>query len=147
VSLCGATAARPVTNWRVEAFGNQTRAPGAPESGCHQPDLRRPYGGVVTLERRARPCELVDGDFLEGIPVNSLGRIAQAFARNLSNAIEGRSGRAFERDAGMSNAVVVRILKGQVWPDAVTIARLELATDRSLWPTYGESVSAPNVQT
>jgi len=90
----------------------------------------------VTIERRVRPYELVDGDFLDGTPTDALGRVAQSFALNLREAMTGRSGRAFEREAGMSNASVVRILKGQVWPDAVTIARLELATGRSLWPPY-----------
>lgn len=90
----------------------------------------------MTLERRVRPKELVEGDFLLGTPTDPLGRIAQQFARNLHEAMEGRSGRAFERESGMSNASVVRILKGQVWPDAVTIARLEVATGRALWPPY-----------
>lgn len=100
------------------------------------------YVGAVTVQRRERPCELVQGDFLDGTPVNELGRVGQKFARNLRDAVEGRSGRAFERDAGMSNAVVVRILKGLVWPDAVTIARLELATRRALWPPYN-SIGEP----
>ena len=91
------------------------------------------------MERRARPYELVEGEFLDGRPINELGRVAQEFARNVRDAVAGRSGRAFERDAGMSNAVVVRILKGLVWPDAVTIARLEQATDRALWPAYSPS--------
>lgn len=97
----------------------------------------------MTLERRERPYELVQGDFLEGKPVNELGGVAQAFARNVRDAVAGRSGRAFERDAGMSNAVVTRILKGLVWPDAWTIARLELATGRALWPQHFSAV-APN---
>ena len=44
--------------------------------------------------------------------------------------------KGFERASGMSNASVVRILKGQVWPDAVTIAKLEVATGRLLWPPF-----------
>jgi hypothetical protein len=93
----------------------------------------------VTVERRVRPCELVAGDFLEGAPTDPLGGIAQAFARNVRDAVAGRSGRAFERESGMSNAIVARILKGQVWPDAVTIARLEIATGRALWPRHDVS--------
>jgi hypothetical protein len=103
------------------------------------------YGDAVTLERRVRPYELVDGDFLTGVASDELGRMAQAFARNLHEATSGRSGRAFERDSGMSNASVVRILKGLVWPDAMTIARLEVATGRSLWPVYQpSSAGAPS---
>jgi hypothetical protein len=90
----------------------------------------------MTVERRLRPHELVDGPFLDGTPTDLLGQVAQAFARNLRAAMTGRTGRGFERDSGMSNASVVRILKGQVWPDAVTIARLEVATGRSLWPPF-----------
>lgn len=99
------------------------------------------YGDAVTLEKRVRPHELVEGEFLDGTPTDPLGRVAQSFARNLREAMGDQSGRAFERASGMSNASVVRILKGQVWPDAVTIARLEVATRRSLWPTY-ESAEA-----
>jgi hypothetical protein len=95
------------------------------------------------LERRPRPYELVEGDFLDGTPTDALGGVAQAFARNVRDATAGRSGRAFEREVGMSNAVVVRILKGLVWPDAVTIARLEMATGRSLWPAYDDARSGP----
>jgi hypothetical protein len=102
----------------------------------------RAWGGDVTVERRVRPYELVDGEFLEGSPTDLLGAVAQAFALNLVDAIAGRSTRAFERESGMSNASVVRILKGQVWPDAVTIARLEVATGRSLWPAYREGPTA-----
>lgn len=94
------------------------------------------YRRAMTLERRPRPFELVRGDFLEGTPTDMLGQVAQAFARNVRAAMAGRSGRGFERESGMSNASVIRILKGQVWPDAVTIARLEVATGRSLWPPY-----------
>jgi hypothetical protein len=90
----------------------------------------------VTVERRVRPYELVEGEFLSGTARDPLGRIAQRFARNLAEAMEGRTGRGFERESAMSNASVVRIVKGQVWPDAVTIARLEIATGRSLWPSY-----------
>jgi hypothetical protein len=96
---------------------------------------------MVTIERRVRPFELVSGDFLDGETTDALGAVAQAFARNLRDAMTGRSGRAFERDSGMSNASVVRILKGQVWPDALTIARLEVATGRALWPAYEPSES------
>ena len=90
----------------------------------------------MTLERRVRPAELVDGPFLEGTPTDPLGAVAQAFARNVDAAMAGRSGRSFERDSGMSHASVIRIVRGQVWPDAVTIARLEIATGRALWPRY-----------
>jgi hypothetical protein len=90
----------------------------------------------MTLERRVRPAELVDGPFLDGTPTDPLGAIAQAFARNVNEAIAGRSGRGFERESKMSNASVARIVRGQVWPDAVTIARLEIATGRALWPRY-----------
>jgi hypothetical protein len=90
----------------------------------------------VTVVRRARPDELVDGPFLDGTPNDPLGTLAQRFARNLRDALDGRSVRSFERDAQLSNAIVTRILAGRVWPDAVTIARLEIATGRSLWPRY-----------
>jgi hypothetical protein len=102
---------------------------------------------AVTVDRRARPCELVAGDFLEGVPRDRIGAVAQAFARNLRDALGGRSGRAFERESGMSNALVARILRGSVWPDAVTIARLEVATGRALWPAYeagSEAQSRPS---
>ena len=92
----------------------------------------------MTLERRPRPHELVAGDFLAGEAKDPLAAIMQRFARNLAEALGDRSNRSFERDSGMSNANLVRILKGNVWPDAITIARLELATGKSLWPRLDE---------
>lgn len=60
--------------------------------------------------------------------------IAVAFARNLREAMDGRSGREVGRLTGVDFTAINKILRGQTWPDMRTIALLEAGLGVDLWP-------------
>lgn len=81
------------------------------------------------------PKAFVDGPFLEGRVTGPIvARYAQEVARNLRAAIESRSLREVGRAAGLDHTTLSAILGGERWPDLVTIAKLEQALGRRLWP-------------
>lgn len=59
---------------------------------------------------------------------------AQLFARRLLRAVGDRSLREVARAAGLSHSTLLAVMKGDRWPDMVTIAKLEQALDTDLWP-------------
>lgn len=63
-------------------------------------------------------------------------RVAQALALNLALALEecGWSVAELSRRSGASRLTIANVLQGEVWPDLLTIAGLEKALDRDLWP-------------
>ncbi|MEU3879782.1 helix-turn-helix domain-containing protein [Streptomyces californicus] len=71
---------------------------------------------------------------VEDAPVSAY--YGQAFARNLAAAMEasGIGLRALGDRAGVSHATISRLLRGMVLPDMGTLARLEVAVGRDLWP-------------
>ncbi|WP_405848561.1 transcriptional regulator [Streptomyces niveus] len=58
-------------------------------------------------------------------------------ARNLHEVIgeEGLSLRRFAEVAAVAHSTVFRVLNGNVLPDVGTLARLECAVNRQLWPS------------
>lgn len=60
---------------------------------------------------------------------------ARRFALNLRDALGDRSVRAVARDAGVNEGTIRHILTGSVWPDLLTISRLELALGVNLYPS------------
>ncbi|MFD7224527.1 multiprotein-bridging factor 1 family protein [Streptomyces sp. NPDC059892] len=67
-------------------------------------------------------------------------KVAQALAERLSTEMEstGWSVAELSRRSEVSRLAIANVLAGKVWPDLLTIARLEKALDRDLWP--GRSV-------
>jgi transcriptional regulator with XRE-family HTH domain len=59
---------------------------------------------------------------------------AQAFAVAVEAAVGERSLRDVARQADISHTTLLAVLHGQRWPDMVTIAKLEEAFARDLWP-------------
>jgi transcriptional regulator with XRE-family HTH domain len=59
---------------------------------------------------------------------------AQEFARRLEDAIGSTPIRVLARDATVSHSTVLAVLRGERWPDMVTIAKLEDALEVDLWP-------------
>lgn len=59
---------------------------------------------------------------------------AQAFALAVEDAVGDRTLRDVARQADLSHTTLLALLHGQRWPDMVTIAKLEEAFDRPLWP-------------
>src|SRR5436190_14007978 len=61
-------------------------------------------------------------------------RYAQGFALRLEEAIGDRPLRDVARSAELSHSTLLAILRGDRWPDMVTIAKLEEALRSDLWP-------------
>ncbi len=59
---------------------------------------------------------------------------AQAFATAVEAAVGERSLRDVARQAEISHTTLLAVLGGHRWPDMVTIAKLEEAFARDLWP-------------
>lgn len=63
---------------------------------------------------------------------------AQSFARNLHAAMGGRSLRETARSCDLDPMTVRAILRGERFPDSVSITKMELAFKRLLWPGDSE---------
>lgn len=59
---------------------------------------------------------------------------AQQLARNLHTAMGEMSLRELGRQAGVHHTTIRAILMGERWADLVTVAKLEQALHRRLWP-------------
>lgn len=59
---------------------------------------------------------------------------ARQFVLNLRAALAGRSVRSVAKDAGIDDKTIRKILAGLSWPDLRSIARLEQATGKALFP-------------
>lgn len=68
--------------------------------------------------------------------------VALGFVRNLRKEVNGRSSREIERITGVNFTTINKILRGQTWPDMVTIARLESGLGADLWPKPPDRVRA-----
>ena len=115
---------------RVGCSGRQHSQPGSP------------YADVVPRPRRALPAELAT-DWPTRPSADPTVETARQFALNLTASMGEMSLRAAKAATGVDHTTIAAILKGQVWPDLHTIARLEhgLATD--LWPTGAATVEGP----
>lgn len=60
--------------------------------------------------------------------------VVRLLAQNLRAAIGKRSHRDASKDTGVDHTTIGDILRGETWPDAQTIARLEAGLARDLWP-------------
>lgn len=64
-----------------------------------------------------------------------------AHAVAIANALEDALGKANRSqvcaNAGIQRSTLYDILAGRSWPDTVTLARLELELNKTLWPTDG----------
>lgn len=49
-----------------------------------------------------------------------------------------------ERETNTRASTLGPILRGKVWPDSETIARLEVALDRPLWPVHTPTAGGPD---
>jgi transcriptional regulator with XRE-family HTH domain len=61
-------------------------------------------------------------------------RYAQGFALRLESSIGDRPVRDVARASELSHSTLLAILRGERWPDMVTIAKLEEALHTNLWP-------------
>jgi hypothetical protein len=61
-------------------------------------------------------------------------RYAQRFAAGLAEVIGSRSLRSVARQTGVSHGTVSALLRGDTWPDLVTVSKLEWHLGHVLWP-------------
>lgn len=64
--------------------------------------------------------------------------LVQAFVRNLAAYVAEQAGHEVSqaelaRRSGVAKATVSKVLRGDVWPDSVTVARFEQLAGRRLW--------------
>ena len=77
--------------------------------------------------------------------------LVQVFVRNLvayvaEHAGHGVSQAELARRAGVGKATLSKVLRGEVWPDSVTVARFEHLAGRRLW-NGPISVTSPDPST
>lgn len=61
-------------------------------------------------------------------------------ALRLSEELAGRGLRGLARSANVEHTTIGDLLVGAVWPDLVTVARLEAALGTQLWSRWGGQV-------
>lgn len=76
------------------------------------------------------PEEWPYGEVDDTIPA----QYARIFAQRLGAAIGDRSFRSVSRAAGVSHRTIAHLVRGESWPDLITIAKLEFALGAVLWP-------------
>ena len=74
-----------------------------------------------------------DGPFADGTPPEIV--YAAHVATRITELVAGQTVVALARTAGVTRSAIHAILNGSRWPDAVTIARIEMGTQQPLWPT------------
>jgi hypothetical protein len=92
---------------------------------------------VSPRPRRVPPREgLVD--WPETASDDAVVESVRRFAVNLKDAIGDRSLREVARISGVDRTTIAVVLAGDAWPDVATLARLEVALERPLWPVFGQ---------
>lgn len=93
---------------------------------------------MVRRRRHVRPTEwLTTGVWPQGhlaLDAPPEARVARAIAIELNHVLLGRSLRALAADADLAHTTIYDLLAGKTYGDVITVARLEAALDRSLWP-------------
>lgn len=89
-------------------------------------------------QHRETPASLTPG-WPEASSPDSAAETARVFANSLRDAIGNRSVRSVASSAGLDEATVRRVLTGDAWPDLRTVARLEDALLRPLYPRWGDA--------
>lgn len=98
---------------------------------------------VAGDESRARkPRDYVlEGDWPQASLADHHGaHVAQQLAARLAEAM-GRQAVSAKRlgvISGVNRQTIANVLAGAVWPDLITIANLERALQRQLWPEFPE---------
>jgi DNA-binding phage protein len=75
-----------------------------------------------------------DGRFAADAP--DVVAYAAEISRRVAQASAGRAKATLARDAGIERTTLYDMLSGRSWPDAVTLAKLEMALDSALWPPH-----------
>lgn len=76
---------------------------------------------------------LISGEWPTGRFDDTAAEAVAGFVARLREAMGGRSLREVEALTDVSYSGLSKVLNGDVWPDAQTIARLEEGLEASLW--------------
>lgn len=91
---------------------------------------------VQRRQRRECPAAYAtawpDGALVPGAPLGT-GHVL-CIARNLAAALDAQSLSAVARQAEVNRSTLQDLLAGRVWPEALTVAKLELVLGVRLWP-------------
>ncbi len=95
---------------------------------------------MVRRRQQIRPAEWLaaggpwpQGRLVSGAPPEA--HVAKSIAVALQIALEGQSRRAVAADADLAHTTVYDLLAGKTYGDVITVARLEDALNRRLWPS------------
>lgn len=78
---------------------------------------------------------IVSGDWPDGeVEGPAPVLYAAEVARRLATAVDGRSLRDVAAEADLDHTTLWAVLRGDRWPDLVTLAKLETALGVRLWP-------------
>ena len=90
------------------------------------------------------PCEYATGEW-PAAPLSDHAPAAAHYARHIAvklrEALTATSVSQLARDADCNRSTVQGLIAGRFWPDLVTVAKLEVALGRSLWPPQPPTAS------
>lgn len=95
---------------------------------------------------RAKPIELYPNWPFAAVKTNQVHEKFRRFVFELWGICqEEYSGvvSLMERETGTRASTLGPILRGKVWPDSETVARLEVELDRPLWPRHSTHQKGP----
>ena len=96
---------------------------------CAVPPRRNPTGPPRDYLKKG---DWPDGELKKGAPVAA--RYALELSKRLREATEGRALLVVAEEASIARSTLYDILQGRTWADLQTLAKLETALGRTLWP-------------
>ena len=100
------------------------------------------YAVVMGMVARDKPSSIAPAPWPNVPSSDPIAEVARLFAVNLRDAIATRSIRSVATQTGVSHVTLLNVLAGRVWPDLVTMKRLEIGLNVNLWPEYRPDVPA-----
>jgi len=106
------------------------------------------YAVVMGMVARDKPSSIAPAPWPNIPSADPIAEVARLFAINLRDAIAARSIRSVAAQTGVSHVTLLNVLAGRVWPDLVTMKRLEIGLNVSLWPEFhpGDPTDPRNIQ-
>jgi len=92
------------------------------------------YAFVMTIKARDKPSELAPAPWPDVPSPDPIGERGRQFVVNLREAIGGDSIRSVAARTSVGHPTLLNILSGRVWPDFVTVAKLEQGLRVQLLP-------------
>jgi hypothetical protein len=86
---------------------------------------------------RKTPAQLAPEPWPQVASPDPVGEVGRQVALRLRDAIGDQSLRAVAATVNVNHSTLIGILAGSTWPDAETIAKLELGLDADIWPGRG----------